>query len=110
VESDELDYRDSHGGNWFRASGSRAKTGEETADQNGGGVAMLNWQLMKHPSNWVIITLMLVIAGIAGHLALTFFGVSPETGTGKNVPDQVTPSTAPSSLRWDGTFSAVAVR
>jgi hypothetical protein len=39
---------------------------------------VLNWELMKHPLNWVIVILMLTIAGIAGHLVLTRFGVEPK--------------------------------
>jgi hypothetical protein len=70
---------------------------------------MLNWQLMKSPANWIIITLMLVIAGIAGHLALSFFGVAPATAGGTNVPKQVTPATQPVNLRYDGTFQSAAV-
>jgi len=27
---------------------------------------MVNWQLMKHPVNWIIVILMLAIAGAAG--------------------------------------------
>lgn len=68
---------------------------------------ILNWGLMKNPHNWVVITLMLVIAGIAGHLALTYFGVEPASSNdAKTLPDQITPSSAPVNLRWDGTFQA----
>lgn len=71
---------------------------------------ILNWQLVKHPANWVIVLLMLVIAGIAGHLALTYFGVpASKDDSGKSVPDQITPATSPVYLRSDGTFQAVAV-
>jgi hypothetical protein len=57
--------------------------------------------------NWVTIVLMLVIAGIAGHLALGYFGVESATDTStKNVPDQINPATSPVNLRWDGTFQA----
>lgn len=35
---------------------------------------MINWELLKHPLNWIIVLLMLVIAGAAGHLALSYFG------------------------------------
>lgn len=73
---------------------------------------IINWQLAKHPMNWVIVLLMLVIAGIAGHLALSFFGVSAaEDDNSKNVPDQITPASAPVKLRLrDGTFNAVPVQ
>ena len=38
---------------------------------------MLNWSLMKHPLNWLVILLMLVLAGIAGHLLLSYAGIEP---------------------------------
>lgn len=40
---------------------------------------MLNWALLKHPLNWVIVLLMLVLAGIAGHLLLSMAGIEPAT-------------------------------
>lgn len=40
---------------------------------------MLNWNLMKNPINWVTISLMLILAGIVGHLALTATGLTPAT-------------------------------
>lgn len=39
---------------------------------------MLNWALLKHPLNWVIVVLMLTIVGIAGHIVLTHFGAEPK--------------------------------
>ncbi|HXT74604.1 MAG TPA: hypothetical protein VN785_12195 [Candidatus Angelobacter sp.] len=51
---------------------------------------MLNWELLKHPLNWIIIVLMLVIAGAGGHLALAYFGAessSPQpSGGGEYMP------------------------
>lgn len=41
---------------------------------------MLNWSLLKHPLNWVIILLMLVLAGMGGHLLLSYAGIEPATG------------------------------
>jgi hypothetical protein len=41
---------------------------------------MINWDLVKHPLNWIIILLMLIIAGTAGHLLLTHFGAEPSSG------------------------------
>lgn len=38
---------------------------------------VINVRLLKHPMNWVIILLMLMIAGFAGHLALSYFGSEP---------------------------------
>jgi hypothetical protein len=40
---------------------------------------ILNWNLVKHPMNWVVILLMLIIAAMAGHLVLSYFGVEPKT-------------------------------
>ena len=37
----------------------------------------INVNLITHPLNWLIIFLMLVIAAIAGHELLTFFGTEP---------------------------------
>lgn len=45
---------------------------------------MINWQLLKHPLNWLIVMLMLVIAGAAGHLLLAKFGAQC-SGPGENV-------------------------
>ncbi len=47
---------------------------------------MLNWDLMRHPLNWIIVLLMLTIAGIAGHLLLTHFGAEPQ---GSSSPDSM---------------------
>jgi hypothetical protein len=38
---------------------------------------MINWNLMKHPLNWVIVLMMLLIAAYGGHLLLKYFGASP---------------------------------
>ena len=35
---------------------------------------IINWELIKHPLNWVIIILMVLIAGIFLHLVLDFYG------------------------------------
>lgn len=40
----------------------------------------VNWRIISHPLNWVVIILMLVIAGTAGHLLLSLFGSEPDTG------------------------------
>jgi len=39
---------------------------------------VLNWELLRHPTNWLVIGLMLTILGIAGHLVLTHFGAEPK--------------------------------
>ena len=38
---------------------------------------VLNFDILRHPSNWLIVLLMLVIAGYAGHLLLSYAGVEP---------------------------------
>ena len=42
---------------------------------------IVNWNLLKHPLNWAIVILMLLLAGMAGHLLLSHFGVEPATGS-----------------------------
>ena len=37
----------------------------------------LNYRMIAHPINWVVIFLMLVLAGIAGHLVLQLLGMTP---------------------------------
>jgi hypothetical protein len=34
---------------------------------------MLNWELLKNPLNWVIVLVMLLVAGLAGYYIITFF-------------------------------------
>jgi len=38
-------------------------------------MGIINFNLLKHPMNWVIVTLMVLIAAIAAHFLLNF-GVS----------------------------------
>jgi hypothetical protein len=38
---------------------------------------LLNVKLISHPLNWLIIFMMLVIAAIAGHEVMSFFGTEP---------------------------------
>lgn len=38
---------------------------------------MLNWGILKHPLNWVTVLMMLILAGIAGHLVLSTLGIEP---------------------------------
>lgn len=40
---------------------------------------MVNFALLKNPINWLTVILMILIASIAGHLALTYFGIEPAT-------------------------------
>lgn len=38
---------------------------------------LVNTALLRNPMNWLVVLLMLVLAGIAGHLALSLAGVQP---------------------------------
>lgn len=38
---------------------------------------IINFDLVKHPLNWIILLLMVTIAGIAIHLVLDFYNVNP---------------------------------
>jgi len=38
---------------------------------------VVNTGLLKHPMNWVIVILMVMIFGIAAHLILDFYGITP---------------------------------
>lgn len=41
---------------------------------------ILNWELLKHPMNWVVVTLMVLIAGIAFHFFMAYqTGSNPAT-------------------------------
>lgn len=40
---------------------------------------ILNWELLKHPLNWVVVLLMVMIFGIALHLVLDYYNVTPKT-------------------------------
>lgn len=40
---------------------------------------IINFNLIKHPLNWAIIILMVLIAGIAIHLVLDFYKINPQT-------------------------------
>jgi hypothetical protein len=45
---------------------------------------IINWPLLKNPLNWVIVLLMLVIAGMAGHYLLALAGISPTKASENN--------------------------
>jgi len=38
---------------------------------------IINWSLIKHPMNWVVIFFMVLLFGIGLHLVLDFYGVTP---------------------------------
>ena len=40
---------------------------------------LINFGLIKSPVNWFTILLMVLIAGIAIHLVLDFYGITPAT-------------------------------
>ncbi|MGC9293471.1 MAG: hypothetical protein ACP5EP_12260 [Acidobacteriaceae bacterium] len=40
-------------------------------------MGLVNFDIMKNPLNWVIVFLMLAIAGIGGHLAGKYLGIAP---------------------------------
>jgi len=42
-------------------------------------VTLLNVPLLKNPLNWVIVILMLVLAGVAGHYIFSLAGLEPAT-------------------------------
>jgi hypothetical protein len=33
---------------------------------------IINWELLKHPMNWIVVTLMVLIAAIAFHFFLNY--------------------------------------
>jgi hypothetical protein len=39
----------------------------------------INWKMATHPMNWVVVVLMLVIAGAIGHMILSLAGFEPAT-------------------------------
>ena len=50
-------------------------------------MTLINTKLVSHPMNWIVILLMLIFAGIAGHLLLSMVGIEPATGnTGYALP------------------------
>lgn len=46
-------------------------------------MGLLNFGLLKHLSNWLAVILMVLIAGIAAHLVLDYFGVNPQKSSSK---------------------------
>ncbi len=76
MERSQLD----HGGTYGRDCFFRDWSGPEIHRQKG-GLLIFNLKLASHPINWVTIFLMLVIAGTAGHLLLSLFGIEPADGS-----------------------------
>jgi hypothetical protein len=56
---------------------------------------ILNLKMMSHPLNWLIIGLMLVIAGAIGHTALSYFGIEPTTKGKKSYYDDMPAGQSP---------------
>jgi hypothetical protein len=82
VERDQLDNRHPHGGYRILSHWSRSQVEAGTvAVQIGGCVSLINTNLIKHPMNWVTILLMLIIAGIFGHLLLSLLDQEPTSRT-----------------------------
>jgi hypothetical protein len=80
VEPRQLDHRGAHGGDWFCRVGRdspnlSAKTSDRFIEENR-FMDIVNFGILKHPLNWVIVILMVLIFGIAVHLVLDFYGIS----------------------------------
>lgn len=43
-------------------------------------MTLVNVPLLKNPLNWLIVVLMLVIAGVAGHYLFSLAGIEPAGG------------------------------
>jgi hypothetical protein len=39
----------------------------------------INFKMIGHPINWVVVMLMVIIAGSIGHLLLTYLGIEPNS-------------------------------
>lgn len=55
---------------------------------------VLNLRMMSHPMNYVVIVLMLLLAGLGGHWLLSLFGIHP--GGGGNASNGQTTNVPPS--------------
>jgi len=42
-------------------------------------MAIVNFNMLKHPLNWLTVFLMLILAAMAGTLVLEGFGIQPST-------------------------------
>lgn len=49
---------------------------------------MFNWELFKHPVNWLVLGSMALIVFYAGHLILTYAG-SPASDSGPQIAPNV---------------------
>lgn len=46
----------------------------------------INWKMIGHPINWIIVMLMLIIAGAIGHETMSLFGIEPKTKRFSSTP------------------------
>lgn len=67
MECGELDYRDSDGCWRVCYPQGPSDVVSEVTVELGALMQLVNWGLIKNPLNWVIVLLMLLIAGFAGH-------------------------------------------
>jgi hypothetical protein len=42
-------------------------------------VKLLTVKTVANPLNWIIVLLMLILAGVGGHFLLSWFGIEPST-------------------------------
>ncbi len=46
----------------------------------------VNWKMIAHPINWIVVMLMLIIAAAIGHEILSLFGIHPKTKLFSSTP------------------------
>jgi len=95
MERCELDYSHPYGCYWIRYSRHIDEVLPVTNTDNNrvktrtdfcffyGRFYMLNTSLLKHPLNWITVLLMLTLAGMGGHLILSYAGIEPAQSDGK---------------------------
>jgi len=42
---------------------------------------ILNFNILKNPLNWIIVVIVLILGGAAGHFALSWLGHEPATNS-----------------------------
>lgn len=58
----------------------------------------INFRMMSHPLNWVVVVLMVVIAGSIGHLLLTYLGIEPDARARRSSYDQMPAGQSPGQV------------
>jgi hypothetical protein len=48
--------------------------------------APINFKMIAHPLNWVVVLLMVIIAGAIGHYTLSLFGIEANMGNNSKIP------------------------